>query len=327
MGGIAHQSCTCLHILFHQDNLLAPVARDVAHEGRTVCRGRVYRPFRELYQSGAVVLLYHHIGAVVGASGRTNEFSLQVTVPPYCLLREWRFTFFEHIALTVVEVEQQRIDLVTFDRGIHINTSATPHVIDRRQIPFLDMLPGGSIVEHLSQQVALLYGKHLHARTVGVYIAHVKAVAMTYAGTIHHVFDRIDTKASLKYLINTVAIHICHTQLVKLCRIRLLVVAAPCVVVVPVRGLAFLPVISPRHHIIMVGFVFGTVVGFHSQRGMHAIKVGNDKLCLHEGKSPAVVALHIVCPVVACVMIHAIGQLLVFHFGTVCLGTCLGIDH
>ena len=93
---------------------------------------------------------------------------------------------------------------------IHVYTPASAHVYNGRQIPFAYMLARSGIIDELSEQCCLLYGKHLHAGALRVYIRHIVAVAMTYSCTHNHTFGGVYGIATLEHLVYTVAIHVGH---------------------------------------------------------------------------------------------------------------------
>ena len=232
----------------------------------------------ELYQACAVILDHHRIRPITAAAGRAEHFALQVAVPPKGFVRIGCRALLYHFALAVVEIGQQGEYLITLVGGIDINATAAAHVIDRRQIPLLDVLTRAGIIEHLSQEIALLDGKDLHSGTFGVDVGHVETVAVGDAGAVDHALDGIDAETALQHLVDAVAVGIGHAQLMKLSSTGCLVVAAPGVAVMPIGGLASYPIILPCHHIIMVAVGLATVIGLYGQSRMDAVEIADDKL-------------------------------------------------
>ena len=284
-GGVAYEACAALVVLLGQDHLLAPVAHDVAHEGRACACGGMGSPvalLRELGQTVAQHLGYHQVRAPAAAAGRVEPLALQVAVPPAALEHRSRAGLPRLIALAVIhELVGIAQYLVAFARGINVETGAAPHVVDARQIPLLDVFGCTGVIEQLPQECALLDGIDLQARTVGVNVREHVAVAVAYARTGKPARLGIHRVAALNHLVGAVAVHVSHTQLVELCRPWCLVVTAPGLVMMPIGRHACCPVILPGEHIVVVGLVVVTVQTLHNQRRMDAVEVANGKVAVH----------------------------------------------
>ncbi len=212
--------------------------------------------------------------------------------------------------------------------GVNVHAASTTHIIHIRQVPLLDVLTCGRIVEHLSEQVRLLYGIHLHAWAVGVDVAHVVSVAVAYARTEHHAFHGVHSVAALQHLVNTIAVGVGHAKLVELSRPRGLVVAAPGVAVVPVAGSTIVPVVRPHEYIVMVLLIGSSAVEtLHGKRRMYAIEVADGEVAGHEGIFRSVAVVHVVGAVVARIGVHTVVNLVVFQFRTSYFRTRLCVNH
>ena len=207
-------------------------------------------------------------------------------------------------------------------RGIHINTDTTSHVVNRRQIPLLDVLTCSRVINELSQQGTLLNGVCLQSRTVWVDVAQDKTVTVTNAGTLKPSRMRIDAVATLNHLVSTVAIDISHAQLMEFSRPGSLVVAAPCVGMMPVGRCASSPVVVPSKHIVMMSLVVVAIETLHDQRGVDAVKIADGEMTLHS----RIAIAHIVRTAGAGVTVNAVRDLVVFQFVAGNLCTCGSVD-
>ena len=126
---------------------------------------------------------------------------------------------------------------------VHAGTSS--HIVNAWQIPFLDALSCGWVVNNLSEQCALLNGIALHPRTVRIDVAQNPPVAVPDSRTVECPFHGVDAVTSLTHLVESVSVNVCHAQLVELSRPRRLVVAAPGFAVVPVGRNTVVPVVFP----------------------------------------------------------------------------------
>ena len=331
VGGIAHKAGRLLVVLADKDDLLAPVAHDVAHEGRPRAGAAVGCPvalLRELGQSCLVEHLRdHHVGAPSAAAGRRQLLALQVAVPPESL---------EHgldaaagagvgrlLAMAVVDiVVGEAVELVALARGVDIHAGTAADVEHGGQVPLLDALSRAGVVEQLAQQGALLYGIDLQAGAVGVDVAQDEAVAMTNAGTGKPAGQGVHRVAALHHLVAAVAIDVGHAQLVKLGRPRRLVVTAPRGGVVPPGRPCGGPVVVPGEDIVMVGLVGGTVEALHDQRGVYAVEVADGEVAVHGGIAVA----HVVGTVVAGVSVYAVVHLAVVQLAAGYLRARLAVD-
>ena len=271
-GGVAHQASGALVVLLGQQHLLAPVAHDVAHEGGTGADGGMGGPvalLRELGQTVAQHLAHHEVGAPAAAAGRVEPFAQQVAVPPATLEHRATARLPGLLALAgphiIIHIAQHLIALVA---GVHVETGAAAHVVDRGQIPLLHALGSAGVVDELPQQGGLLYGIDLQPRTVGVDVAQDVAVAVTDAGRRKPPVLGVHRVAALNHLVGAVAIHVGHAQLVKLCGPGALVVAAPGAVVVPVGGLLQIPsnggpVVFPCEDVVVMRLVLVAIQAFH----------------------------------------------------------------
>ena len=331
VGAVACEACGAAVILFHQNHLFAPVARDVAHEGRTCAGGSMSGPaafLRELNQTGFATHRGHHqIGAPSAAARRGEFLAQQVAVPPGALEAggdaPLRARLARGIALAVVDVViGEAVELVALVVRVDIHAGTAAHVIDAGQVPFLDALAGGGVVDELSQQGALLDGIEFHAGAVWVDVAEDETVAVTDAGALEPTRDGVHAVAALNHLVATIAIDIGHAQHVELSGPRALVVAAPCRALMPVRGLAASPVEIPREDVVMVCLVVVAVQAFHHQRRVDAIEVADGEMAVHGGIAVA----HVVAAVVARVAVAAVGHLAVVEFAARQLGARSTVD-
>ena len=331
VGGVAHKTCAGIGILAGQDDLLAPVAGDVAHESRTRARAAVGGPvrlLRELHQTGLVQhLRNHHVGAPARTAGRRQLLAQQVAVPPHALEHRGdaaaRTGVVGLLALAVVDIViGETVEFISLTRGIDIHAGTASHVIDRGQVPFLDAFGSAGIVEQLSQEGTLLDGIDLHARTVWVDVTEDVAVAVADARALEPSREGVHRIAALYHLVASVTIHVGHTQLVEFSRPGALVVAAPGGGVVPVGRVTARPVIIPREYVVVVILVRTAVQTFHHERGMDAVEVADGEVAVHGG----IAETHVFGAARAGVGVNAVGHLVVFQLAAGNLGTCLAVD-
>ena len=202
LGAVAHDTGRRIGILLHEDYLLSPVAEDVAPEGRTCTRTAAHGAHGAII---ALILMTEEIVEMLAAINRglgnketgiisaaailRKLLSAQVTIPPDTIADITSRGILQHLALRrprivagiAPEFQTQMV-------GVDIEGGTSTHIIDRRQIPLLEMLTRGRIVEILSYQGRLLDGKGLHARTGRVDICNEEAVAMLDIGREDHVF-------------------------------------------------------------------------------------------------------------------------------------------
>ena len=326
--GVAHEAGAVVGTLLGQDDFLAPVAGDVAHERRARAGAALGRPsalLREFYEAVAQHLGNHHVGAPAGAAGRVEPFALQGAVPPHALEHRAGACLSGLLALAVIDefigIAQ---DLVALAGSVEVEACTAPHVVNRRQVPLLDALGRGGVVEALSQERRLLNGKAFQAGTVGVDVADDEAVAVLQTGRGEAVLCGIHAVAAGPHLVAAVAVAVEDADLVELCAPGALGVAHPRVAVVPVRGFASLPVEVPREDVAVVGSARVAVLTFHDERRMQAVEVGDAIVSFHG----AVAEVHVVRAVVAPVVVASVAfrQLGVFQFVPCQFGTRLAID-
>ena len=112
IGGITHKTLAMVIVLLSQNHFLAPVAHNVAHEGRTSACATMSAPvrlLRELHQTALAPHGGHHqVGAIVLATGRTEFFAQQVGIPPQTFKHRrnapLRTGFARGISLAVIDV-------------------------------------------------------------------------------------------------------------------------------------------------------------------------------------------------------------------------------
>ena len=302
VGRICNQSGAGLVVLLHENELFAPVAGDVAHERRAHGTARMDGPValaRELNEARSVVLGHVDVGATAAAAARGNQFALQVAIPPHGLHGVGGFPFLYHVALAIVKVAHGREHLVALVCRVYVDAPPAPHVADGRQVPLFDVLAGGGIVEQLPHQVGLLYCVDLEPGPVGVYVAHVVAVAVAYSGRHDEPLDRVDCIAAAELLVDAVAIDVGHAQLVELCGRRIGAAHGPRVGVMPVLGLAARPVKRPLAHVVMVAVALSAIHTLNCKRRVYAIEVAYRERTSEESILQSVVVVSIVGPVVA----------------------------
>ena len=284
-SGISHESRTYVVILFGQQHLLAPVTDDITHKCRTRTGGSMCGPvafLRELCQTVTQHLRHHEVGAPSATARRVEPFALQVSVPPAALVHRAATSLSCLFSFAVIDILVGIAQyLITLVRGIHIETGAAAYIIDRWQIPLLDMLCGACVIEQLTQQGALLDGIDLQSWTVGVNIAQHIAVSVAYARTGKPSRMWIHRVAALYHLVGTVAIDVGYTQLMELGRPGRLVVTAPGVRVVPVCRCAVSPVVVPCKDVVMMSLVVVAIQAFHHQRGMDAVEIADGEVPVH----------------------------------------------
>ena len=146
---------------------------------------------------------------------------------------------------------------------------------------------------------------------------------MTDTGREYHIFLWIYAITTLQHLIDTVAINIGNTQLMELCRPRCLIVAAPCVAMMPVRRCAVIPIILEFKYIVMMLLtILGTIQAFHHQRRMHAVGVCDTEMACHKGILMTTVIVHIVGTIVARIFVFTILNLRIVELGTIYFFAC-----
>ena len=202
------------------------------------------------------------------------------------------------------------IDFIALACRVHIHAGATSHVVERRQIPLLDAVARGRIVEQLSKQVALLDGIGFHARTVGVDVADHEAVAMPDARRAEPVAERIDRIAALQHLLVSIPIHIAHAQLMKFSWPRTLIVTTPSGRVMPVGRRSSAPVVVPSEDVVVMRLVVVAIQAFHDERRMHTIQKGNGKVAIHR----SIAVTHVISAIVTRIGVATIVHFAIFQF-------------
>ena len=139
--------------LFHEHHFLAPVADDVAPETGAIGpagMGGILRFARKFGQPAAVVFLDVRVAAEAAAAGRPQLLTAQVAVPPHALVGIRVGSAVQQAALDVVAVGHHGVDFIAKAGGIYVHALATSHIIDRGEVPFLEVPARGRIVNHLS---------------------------------------------------------------------------------------------------------------------------------------------------------------------------------
>ena len=212
--------------------------------------------------------------------------------------------------------------LIAFVVGVDVHASSAAHVIHARQIPFLDSFACCRVVDDLPEEVALLDGVALHSRPVGVDVGKNPAVSVSDTRAMERAFHRVDRISSLTHLIESVAIDICHPQLMELRRPGPFVVSAPCRAVVPVGGCAVVPVVFPGEHIVVVVLVGTSVQALHDQCRVYAIDIADGEMPVEHG----VTETHVFGTAVAGVGVVSVMYLAVVQLAAVDFRTSLSVN-